>query len=110
MFSVTKRALKQVGDRNEGGGGRDRGGRGDFVPRGVEHDLAERVPPHLEHLGPPDRLSPRALLLLQGGRVLSVLLDGLADDVHPVLAARVLVVGVQYELFLAAGQLGKKSP
>ena len=78
------------------------------MPRGVEHDLAERVPPHLEHLRPPDRLPPRALLLLQSGGVLSVLFDGLVDDVHPVLAARVLVVGVQNELFLAAGQLEKK--
>ena len=81
------------------------GGRGHLVPRGVEHDLAERVPPHLEHLGPPDRFPPRALLLLQSGGVPPVFVDGPADDVHPILAPRVLVTGVQDELLLAAHQL-----
>ena len=44
MFSVTKRALRQVGDRNEGGGGRDRGGRGDYSRGGDRGGRPERAP------------------------------------------------------------------
>ena len=72
MFSVTKRALKQVGDRNEGGGGRDRGGRGDFGRGGDRGDFGrggdrrdrggreERAPRPGDYRGSRDRSrSPR---------------------------------------------------